>query len=82
MRKKFDEYLKKFLEEETGMELLQMAIIVVVTVGLISAVFLLKNVVEKHILKAAEEADSQFQSIMPGTGYTGTGTGEGTGVTP
>lgn len=82
MRKKFDEYLKKFLEEETGMELLQMAIIVVVTVGLISAVFLLKNVVEKHILKAAEEADSQFQSIMPGTGNTGTGTGEGTGVTP
>ena len=82
MRKKFDEYLKIFLEEETGMELLQMAIIVVVTVGLISAVFLLKNVVEKHILKAAEEADSQFQSIMPGTGNTGTGAGEGTGVTP
>lgn len=59
----FKSYLQRFVHDESGMELLQLAIVVVITVGLIGAVLVLKNIIDKNIRGAAKDADNQFKSI-------------------
>ena len=62
-------YAKRFIEEESGMELLQMAIVLAVTVGLIGVVKGLGDMVSRNISNASNNADAELGSII------GTGTG-------
>ncbi|MCR1984889.1 hypothetical protein NSB24_01395 [Blautia coccoides] len=61
---KFKRYCSRFLYDESGMEMLQFAIILVITVGLIAACVALKNVVESNINNASEEANEQMGSLL------------------
>lgn len=59
----FQSYLKRFLNDESGMELLQLAIVVVITVGLIGAVLYLKKVIDNNIRDSAENANNAFKEM-------------------
>lgn len=65
----FKAYAKRFAGEESGMELLQMAIVLAVTVGLIGVVKGLGDMVSRNISNASNNADAELGSII------GTGTG-------
>ena len=62
-------YAKRFFREESGMELLQMAIVLAITVGLIGVVKGLGDMVSRNISNASNNADAELGSII------GTGTG-------
>lgn len=62
--KKMKNYTYRFIHDESGMELLQFAIGLVITVALIGAVMILKDVVENNILKASDEANEQMGSLL------------------
>lgn len=64
--KRFKNYVKEFIQDESGMELLQMAIAVVVTVALIGVAFKVKSVVSKNISDAADQANSSMQDLLNG----------------
>ena len=53
----FKKYVKQFLTDESGMELLQLAIVVVITVGLIGVMTKLMNTVRENISKANDNAN-------------------------
>ena len=55
----FKKYVKQFLTDESGMELLQLAIVVVITVGLIGVMTKLMNTVRENISKANDNTEMQ-----------------------
>ena len=57
----FKKYVKQFLTDESGMELLQLAIVVVITVGLIGVMTKLMNTVRENISKANDNANTEMQ---------------------
>ena len=57
----FKKYVKQFLTDESGMELLQLAIVVVITVGLMTK---LMNTVRENISKANDNANTEMQGIL------------------
>lgn len=65
---KLRQYCKDFKSDESGMEFLQFAIIVVVTVGLFAVIMGLKTVIENNIQKASDEANSQMGGLLGGGG--------------
>ena len=60
----FKKYVKQFLTDESGMELLQLAIVVVITVGLIGVMTKLMNTVRENISKANDTANTEMQGIL------------------
>ena len=60
----FKKYVKQFLTDESGMELLQLAIVVVITVGLIGVMMKLMNTVRENISKANDNANTEMQGIL------------------
>lgn len=60
----FKKYVKQFLTDESGMELLQLAIVVVITVGLIGVMTKLMNTVRENISKANDNANTEMQGIL------------------
>ncbi len=58
------DYSKDFATDESGMELLQLAIVVVVTVGLIGVVIALQNMISGNIDSATEQAGSAFSDAL------------------
>lgn len=64
-------YNYEFWHEEDGMELLQLALVVVVVVGLFAVVLGLQSVIGDNIGKAASDANADFENALnqnPGTG--------------
>lgn len=76
----FKNYCKEFFTEESGMELLQFAIVVVVTVGLIGVVVKLGSSISKQIGSSADAVDA-WDTNNPLGGGSGAGAGGG-GTTP
>ena len=60
----FKKDVKQFLTDESGMELLQLAIVVVITVGLIGVMTKLMNTVRENISKANDNANTEMQGIL------------------
>ena len=60
----FKKYVKQFLTDESRMELLQLAIVVVITVGLIGVMTKLMNTVRENISKANDNANTEMQGIL------------------
>lgn len=65
-KSKLKQYCKDFNKDESGMEFLQFAVIVVITVGLITVIVALKTVIEQNIQKASDEANSQMGGLLGG----------------
>lgn len=59
-------YLKEFIKNESGMELLQEAIIVVIAVGLIAAAVGLKDTINKKITDTSDFVDDTL--VIPNNG--------------
>lgn len=57
-------YMHDFWNDESGMELLQLAIVIVITVGLISVMTTVMNTVRSNISKANDNANDQMQGIL------------------
>lgn len=57
-------YAKEFWNNESGMELLQLAIVIVITVGLIGVMTTVMNTVRNNISKANDNANDQMQGIL------------------
>lgn len=57
-------YISDFWNDESGMELLQLAIVIVITVGLIGVATAVMNTVKANINKANENANDQMQGIL------------------
>jgi hypothetical protein len=53
-----------FWNDESGMELLQLAIVIVITVGLIGVMTTVMNTVRSNISKANDNANDQMQGIL------------------
>ena len=66
----FKKYVKQFLTDESGMELLQLAIVVVITVGLIGVMTKLMNTVRENISKANDNANTEMQGILRSEEHT------------
>lgn len=64
MIQKLKEYNKAFWTEEDGMELLQLALIVVVTVGLFVVVINLKDTIATYIQSANDEVQNRFDEAL------------------
>lgn len=61
---KIREYFKSVKEDESGMEILQFAIILVATVALIGVVMVMKDKVANYITRAGEQVDDQFNNAL------------------
>ena len=57
-------YMRDFWNDESGMELLQLAIVIVITVGLIGVMTTVMNTVRSNISKANDNANDQMQGIL------------------
>lgn len=57
-------YMYDFWNDESGMELLQLAIVIVITVGLIGVMTTVMNTVRSNISKANDNANDQMQGIL------------------
>ena len=57
-------YISDFWNDESGMELLQLAIVIVITVGLIGVATAVMNTGKANINKANENANDQMQGIL------------------
>ena len=57
-------YMYDFCNDESGMELLQLAIVIVITVGLIGVMTTVMNTVRSNISKANDNANDQMQGIL------------------
>lgn len=71
-------YWKEFLEDESGMELLQLAIGVVVTVGLIWAVLKIQRAISDGLVESAEKTEQGFDDAFNAS----SGPGGSGGTTP
>lgn len=59
-----ENYMHDFWNDESGMELLQLAIVIVITVGLIGVMTTVMNTVRSNISKANDNANDQMQGIL------------------
>ncbi len=69
-------YNYEFWHEEDGMELLQLALVVVVVVGIFAVVLGLQSVIADNIGKSANQANEDFENALqqkPGTGQLPSG---------
>ena len=64
VKQKFKNYLKEFIEDESGMELLQWAAIVVASAVLIAIVMKIKDTVQSGL-------EQSNQKVKDGFGYAG-----------
>ena len=62
--KKAREYAKDFVQDESGMELLQLAIVVVITCGLIGAVVGIQSAIDTGLTGSATQTTQMFDSIL------------------
>lgn len=62
--KKAREYAKDFVQDESGMELLQLAIVVVITCGLIYAVTLVQSAISDGLERSATRTTKKFDEIL------------------
>lgn len=60
------EYFTNFFTDESGAELLEMAIAVVVTVGMIAAVVVLGSTIKNAIESATRTAQNSFSNVLGG----------------
>lgn len=70
---KLKTYTKSFFKDESGMEILQAAGIIVLSVGMLALVFKLGDTIKKYISDANDEADRQFKDTLTGNGSGVTG---------
>ena len=70
--KKAREYAKDFVQDESGMELLQLAIVVVITCGLIGAVVGIQSVIKNGLNDSTDTVTSGFNEAF-GRGNSGGG---------
>lgn len=61
---RLNNYMHDFWNDESGMELLQLAIVIVITVGLIGVMTTVMNTVRSNISKANDNANDQMQGIL------------------
>lgn len=66
--KKAREYAKDFVQDESGMELLQLAIVVVITCGLIMAVKGVQSAIESGLNRSATQTTNEFDNILGPSG--------------
>lgn len=57
-------YLKSVRDDESGMEILQFAIVLVATVALIGVVMAMKDTVANYISRAGDQVDDQFNNAL------------------
>lgn len=62
--KKAREYAKDFVQDESGMELLQLAIVVVITCGLIVAVTSVQSAISDGLGRSATRTTQKFDEIL------------------
>ena len=73
--KKAREYAKNFVQDESGAELLQFAIVVVIVCGLIGAVVGIQNVVKNGLNDSADTVTAGFNEALGGGSSGGGSTG-------
>ena len=66
--KKAREYAMDFVQDESGMELLQLAIVVVITCGLIMAVIGVQSAIESGLNRSATQTTNEFDNILGPSG--------------
>lgn len=71
--KKAREYAKDFVQDESGMELLQLAIAIVVTCGLIGAVMKIQEVINTGLYESKDTVTEGFDQALHGAGGSGGG---------
>ena len=59
-------YMRKFIKDESGMEIMQAVGIIVLTVGLLAAIFVLGRKIIGYINDASSIVDTQFQDMLNG----------------
>lgn len=69
--KQFKQYCKSFICDDSGMELLQLAIVVVITVGLIGVVTALQKIIAGRITDASKQVESWDPTKNPTGGDAG-----------
>ena len=62
--KKIKQYLTEVKEDESGMEILQFAIVLVATVALIGVVMAMKDTIANYITRAGDQVDDQFNNAL------------------
>ena len=67
-KKKAREYAMDFVQDESGMELLQLAIVVVITCGLIMAVKGVQSAIESGLNRSATQTTNEFDNILGPSG--------------
>ena len=65
-KEKAREYAKDFVQDESGMELLQLAIAVVITCGLIGSVVLIQTVIKNGLKDSADTVTAGFNEALGG----------------
>lgn len=63
-KEKAKEYANEFVQDESGMELLQLAIVVVITCGLIVAVTSVQSAISKGLERSANQTTKKFDEIL------------------
>ena len=65
---KFRNYVEKFIKDESGMELMQFAIVVVITAGLIAVAMTIRDTTSSAITNANQIADEEFNNALNSAG--------------
>lgn len=65
---KIKNYVDRFIKDESGMELMQFAIVVVITAGLIAVAMTIRDTTSKAITNANQIADEEFNNALNGSG--------------
>lgn len=68
---KLKHYWKEFIEDESGMELLQLAVGVVVSVGLIWAILKIQRAISDGLVESAEKTEQGFDDAFNASSGTG-----------
>lgn len=65
---RFRNYVEKFIKDESGMELMQFAIVVVITAGLIAVAMTIRDTTSSAITNANQIADEEFNNALNSAG--------------
>ena len=68
MMNQFKSYINEFMDDESGMELLQFAVIIAITVALIPVVMKIFNTVKGNMETANTQAENEFNALNGGLG--------------
>ena len=63
----FKEYVKEFINDESGSEMLQFAIIIVIVVGLIGVVTTIQSMIKNRLSESADVIDEGFDEALNGS---------------